>query len=168
MPSAVSVRPEPRFAARCTVAACSFPEAAATGETSAARLAGACAASSTGAQTSRTQPEYRCCRKLATDAVSQRTAHRPTGKCPQHKADRNRDSAPAECFHPDKTDDLLFAHSETAHHTKEPGALRNIAVHEKKDFYTAKKADKCGKYGTFQRVMVFGWCMNLCDTVIRC
>ena len=25
--------------------------------------------------------------------------------------------------------DLLFAHSETAHHTKEPGALRNIAVH---------------------------------------
>ena len=30
-----------------------------------------------------------------------------------------------------------------------------------------KNANKCGKYGTFQRVMVFGWCLNLCDTVIR-
>ena len=38
---------------------------------------------------------------------------------------------------------------------------------EKKDFYTEKNTDKCGKYGTFQRVMVFGWCLNLCDTVIR-
>lgn len=45
---------------------------------------------------------------------------------------------------------------------------KGVAVYfEKKDFYTVKMPINSGKYGTFQRVMVFGWCLNLCDTVIR-
>ena len=44
--------------------------------------------------------------------------------------------------------------------------LSRITAREERLLY-GKNADKCGNYGTFQRGMVFGWCLNLCDTVIR-
>lgn len=67
-------------------------------------------------------------------------------------------------FHSDQG--WQYQHSEYQRLLSEHNIVQSMSRKER--LLYGKNADKCGKYGTFQRVMVFGWCLNLCDTVIRC
>ena len=81
------------------------------------------------AQTDGTHLKNRRCSKLAADTITQCRANTPADKRTEQNAHRYCCFAPVERLQTYKADDLLFAHTNAAHHTEKLRSLGNIAVH---------------------------------------
>ena len=67
-------------------------------------------------------------RKFLSDNKTQSGTQTPSRHGSKYKSCRNCSFTPVQCFQPDKTDDLTFAHSDAAHHSEKFCSLSYVAV----------------------------------------